>query len=130
MSKVIQYVYPILDHLREEGRDFTFPKSFASELRSRKLKGKGFKYPFEPTLAEIDQIKKRLREELPIVLFTFKQQFSASRRRLYDALSKSFDVIQVAIADPYDNHSRSAVFIITFGYHDLAVSALARHLFG
>jgi len=129
-SKVIQYVYPVLDHLREEGRDFTFPKSFAGELRSRKIKGKGFKYPFEPTLAEIDGVKKKLHEEVPIVLFTFKQQFSASRRRLYDALSKSFDVIQVAISNPYDNHSRSAVFIITFGYHDLAISALAKHLFG
>jgi len=129
-SKMIQYVYPNLDHLREEGRMFKFPKSFANELRSKKIKGKGFQYPFEPTVAGIDKIKGKLDGDLPIVLFTFKQQFSASRQRLYDALSEPFDIIQVGISDPYDDHSKSAVFIATFGYHDMAISALTKQLLG
>jgi beta-N-acetylhexosaminidase len=129
-TKTLQYIYPNLDHLREEGEAFDFPKSFVSELRKKRIKAKGFEYPFEPTVAEIDKIVEKLSADVPTILFTFKQEFSASRKRLYAAVSKAVDIIQVGISDPYDNHSKSPVFITTYGYHDFALAALVRHLIG
>lgn len=129
-AKTLQYVYPDLDHLRKDGRVFSFPRSFQNELRKRGIKGKGHQYPIEPTIAEIEKITRKLDEQKPVVLFTFRQEFSSSRKRLYEALGKAFDIVQIAISEPYDTHSKSAVFMTSFGYHDLAISALAKHLLG
>ena len=128
-SKKLQYVYPNLDHLKEVGREFSFPKPFADAVKKKRIKAAAIEYPFEPTIADIEGIVEKLNPELPVVLFSFRQEFSASRKRLYDALVKSFDVIQIAVSDPYDSHSKSVVYITTFGYHDLAIEALARRLF-
>lgn len=128
-TKAVQFIYPDLEHLRAEGQEFSFPNCFESELKKRGIKWTSFKYPFDPTIAEIDGIKSQLNKEIPVILFTFRQEFSASRQRLYESISKSFEVIQIALSSPYDNHSKSAVFINTFGYHDWAISAVSKHLF-
>lgn len=128
-SKTVQFIYPDLEHLRTQGQEFSFPSCFETELKKRGIKWTSIKYPYEPTIAEIDGIKSQLNKEMPVILFTFRQKFSASRQRLYECISKTFDVIQIALSNPYDNHSRSAVFINTFGYHDRAISAVSKHLF-